>query len=93
VPCVIRRNEHLALEAEKRGCNVKRCESPYEAGEFIKSVLQEGAVVLIKGSQNRVFAEEAIKTLLQDPQDATKLVRQAKNWMAIKRKQFKDFPG
>jgi UDP-N-acetylmuramoyl-tripeptide--D-alanyl-D-alanine ligase len=86
-------NEHLALEAEKRGCNVKRCESPYEAGEFIKSVLQEGAVVLIKGSQNRVFAEEAIKTLLQDPQDATKLVRQAKNWMAIKRKQFKDFPG
>lgn len=85
-------NEYLAAAAEKRGCTVKRCESPYEAGVFIKGVLQNGAVLLVKGSQNRVFAEEAIKVLLQDPQDAHKLVRQSRQWMSVKRRQFKDFP-
>jgi UDP-N-acetylmuramyl pentapeptide synthase len=85
-------NEYLAPVAEKRGCRVKRCESPYEAGEFIKSILEDDAIVLIKGSQNRVFAEESIKTLLQNPDDVTKLVRQSGYWMKVKRSQFKDFP-
>jgi UDP-N-acetylmuramoyl-tripeptide--D-alanyl-D-alanine ligase len=86
-------NEYLASAAERRGCQVHRFDSPYAAGEFIKSVLEDDAVLLIKGSQNRVFAEEAIKTLLQNPEDTSKLVRQSKQWLAVKRKQFKDFPA
>jgi UDP-N-acetylmuramoyl-tripeptide--D-alanyl-D-alanine ligase len=81
--------EHLAPIAEKRGCQVKAFMDPYKAGRFVKSQLKEGAVVLAKGSQNRVFAEEALKVLLADRRDEAKLVRQSDHWMAVKRKQFK----
>lgn len=81
--------EYLAPVAEKRGCRVKAFLDPYKAGRFVKEQLKEGAVVLVKGSQNKVFAEEAIKILLADKQDETNLVRQSVYWMAVKRKQFK----
>lgn len=83
-------NEYLAATAERAGCKVVRTRSPYEAGEQIRSVLEPGGAVLVKGSQNRVFAEEAIKTLLKDPADASKLVRQSASWMKLKKRQFKD---
>ena len=41
--------------------------------------------MLIKGSQDRVYAEEATKVLLRDSDDAAKLVRQDEEWQ--KRKQ------
>jgi len=46
--------------------------------------------VLVKGSQNRVYCEEATKLLLADPTDAAKLVRQSPFWMRLKRAQFPD---
>lgn len=78
----------LAPEAEARGCRVRSFTSPYEAGAFAHSVLQPRAVVLAKGSQNGVFAEEALKELLGGPSEDQKLVRQGADWMAIKQKQF-----
>jgi UDP-N-acetylmuramoyl-tripeptide--D-alanyl-D-alanine ligase len=81
--------EYLAPVAKARGCEVKSFLDPYKAGQFIKKQLKDGAVILAKGSQNRVFAEEAIKTLLVDPADEAKLVRQSAYWMSVKRKQFK----
>lgn len=82
-------NKYLAPAAEAKGCNVKRFDSPYEVGNYLKSVLSPGTVVLAKGSQNKVFAEEAVKILLANPRDASKLVRQSKEWLKIKRKSFK----
>jgi hypothetical protein len=35
-----------------------------------------------------VFAEEALKTLLENQTDADKLVRQSDYWIATKQKQF-----
>lgn len=81
-------NQYLAEAAEKNGCKVVRAASPYEAGNVIVEQLLEGALVLIKGSQNGVFAEEAIKTLLADPADESKLVRQSPTWLTIKKSQF-----
>jgi UDP-N-acetylmuramoyl-tripeptide--D-alanyl-D-alanine ligase len=81
-------NKYLAEAAKQRGCEVKTCANPQEAGEYIATRLQENAVVLAKGSQNRVFAEEAIKPLLQDKADEAKLVRQSNYWMRIKQRQF-----
>ena len=81
-------NEYLAPIAADNGCKVTIFDSPYKAGDYLKSNLPEGAIVLIKGSQNRVFAEEAIKPLLRNPSDEAKLVRQSKDWMTIKKKQF-----
>lgn len=80
---------YLAPAAQERGCAVICFASPYQAGEYVKDTLKEGAVVLAKGSQNRVFAEEALKTLLADPADVAKLVRQSPHWLKIKSKQFK----
>jgi UDP-N-acetylmuramoyl-tripeptide--D-alanyl-D-alanine ligase len=80
--------QYLAPAAIAKGCTVKTFTSPYAAGEYIKKHLKKGAVVLAKGSQNRVFAEEAIKGLLADPADAIKLVRQSPYWLHVKKQQF-----
>jgi UDP-N-acetylmuramoyl-tripeptide--D-alanyl-D-alanine ligase len=81
-------NQYLAPAAQAKGCEVKSFDSPYEAGEFIRSVIKDKAVVLVKGSQNKVFAEEAIKSLLANKADESKLVRQSPEWIDIKRKAF-----
>jgi UDP-N-acetylmuramoyl-tripeptide--D-alanyl-D-alanine ligase len=85
-------NQWLAPAAREKGCAVQECTSPYQAAEFVKSILQPKAAVLLKGSQNGVFAEEAVKPLLQNPADQSKLVRQSPSWLAVKRKQFTDAP-
>jgi UDP-N-acetylmuramoyl-tripeptide--D-alanyl-D-alanine ligase len=62
--------------------------SPYKAGEYVRSKLKAGDVVLAKGSQNGVFAEEAVAQLLANPADRAKLVRQSPDWQQRKRAQF-----
>ncbi|HEU4609243.1 MAG TPA: Mur ligase family protein, partial [Chitinophagaceae bacterium] len=43
-------NQYQAPAAQAKGCQVKSFDSPYDAGEFIKSVIKDKAAVLIKGS-------------------------------------------
>lgn len=83
-------NEYTAAAAESAGCSVIRVESPYEAAEKITAILKAGAAILCKGSQNKVFAEEAVKKLLADPNDVSQIVRQSPFWMAKKRECFND---
>lgn len=82
-------NHHTADTARKRGCNVVATQTPYEAAEVIEKALKDDALVLLKGSQNGVFAEEAVKLLLANPEDAQLLVRQEKNWLKKKQESFK----
>ncbi|MEX0748761.1 MAG: UDP-N-acetylmuramoyl-tripeptide--D-alanyl-D-alanine ligase [Candidatus Saccharimonadales bacterium] len=85
-------NEHLVEAAEKAGVESDKIQtfaSPQAAGEAMVSELQSGDVVLVKGSQNGVFAEEAVKLLLADPKDADQLVRQSQGWLDKKREQFR----
>jgi hypothetical protein len=49
-------------------------------------------VVLAKGSQNGVFAEEALRLLLADPADVPKLVRQSDYWLKRKARAFPNGP-
>jgi UDP-N-acetylmuramoyl-tripeptide--D-alanyl-D-alanine ligase len=86
-------NEYLAAAAEANGCKVKRFDDPYEAGTYIHKHLKQGAVILCKGSQNGVFAEETVKLLLADPADAINLVRQSDYWLERKRQQFIEQPA
>lgn len=81
-------NKYLAPAAEAKGCKVQQFDDPYSVGEYLKSIIKNGALILVKGSQNRVFAEEAVKLLLADPKDAKKLVRQSEAWLKIKAKDF-----
>lgn len=82
-------NTHLAPAAGAKGCMVKKFDDPYAAGEYLQGKIEPNAVIFAKGSQNGVFAEEAIKKLLADPEDASKLVRQSDSWIKIKTGQFK----
>jgi UDP-N-acetylmuramoyl-tripeptide--D-alanyl-D-alanine ligase len=87
-------NQYLGPAAVKAGLDpslVKPADSPYAAAEFLKVYLKPGDVLLAKGSQNRVFAEEAVKHLLADQSDVTKLVRQSVEWVKAKRDQFPDY--
>jgi UDP-N-acetylmuramoyl-tripeptide--D-alanyl-D-alanine ligase len=82
-------NEYLAPAARKAGCEVTQFDTPYKAGEYLQQIITDGAVVLVKGSQNRVYAEEAIKSILANPADAAKLVRQSPAWLKKKAQNFK----
>ncbi len=84
--------KYLAPAAYDRGCRVKSFRTPYEAGGFVRQNLQRGAVTLVKGSQNNIFAEEAIKVILHDASDEKHLVRQTAVWLDKKRACFDQAP-
>jgi UDP-N-acetylmuramoyl-tripeptide--D-alanyl-D-alanine ligase len=79
-----------AAEAGLSEAKIHQFDSPYAAGEYVKSILKKGDVVLAKGSQNGVFAEEAVAKILADIKDLSKLVRQSAAWQKTKRQQFDD---
>ena len=76
--------DDLAPVAEAAGCRVKSFTNPTEAGKFVRAIIAPGALILAKGSQNGVFAEEAVKQLLKHPEDSAKLVRQSEEWLKKK---------
>ena len=77
-------NKHTAPEAKAAGCNVATATSAKHAADIIQGQLKSGALILLKGSQNGVFAEETVKLLLANPEDAQYLVRQSAFWMKKK---------
>lgn len=79
---------YLAPAARRNGCQVQSYNNAVQAGAFAHSVLQPNSVVLVKGSQNAVYTEEAIKILLLNQSDAHNLVRQSPAWMATKEEFF-----
>jgi UDP-N-acetylmuramoyl-tripeptide--D-alanyl-D-alanine ligase len=84
-------NEFLAPAARKAGLRAKQVaifDSPYEAGSYLVDMLKKNDVVLAKGSQNGVFAEEAVKLLLANLKDREQLVRQSPEWLREKESQF-----
>jgi len=83
--------KYLAPAAQARGCRVSSFMSPYDAGAEVHKLMQAHAVILAKGSQNGVFAEEAVKMLLHSTEEESHLVRQTADWLAIKEKQFGKF--
>lgn len=78
-------NLFLAPAAKKNGCEVYEAKNSVDAGHFVKSKIKKGAVILAKGSQNGVFAEEAVKIFVADKSDFSKLVRQDAEWMRKKK--------
>lgn len=80
--------KYLAPKARARGCQVKTFKNALEAGAFIHSVIEQGSVVLAKGSQGGIFLEEALKILLHATHEDHELVRQSEEWMAAKNKLF-----
>ena len=77
-------NNILAKEAENMGCRVIRTSDPVKAGKVASQNVSDGAIILVKGSQNGVFSEEAVKQLIANPVDIDNLVRQSDFWLAKK---------
>jgi len=80
--------KYLAPRARARGCQVKCFQSSIEAGAFLHSVMENGAVVLAKGSQGNVYLEEALKIVTHETSEDHELVRQSEGWMKIKNAYF-----
>lgn len=77
----------LAPAARDAGCVVRSFTSQAACAAYVRKHMKQGAVVLAKGSQNGVFAEEVVKQLLAHPADVRKLVRQSPDWLKVKSKQ------
>ena len=76
-----------AFECLKRGfpkARIKVLSDALDAAEFLAPLLQKGDIVLLKGSQNNVRLERAVKILMKNPRDAEKLLcRQEPEWKTI----------
>lgn len=83
-------NTVLSEAALKNKNKVTTFESPYEIATYLLKRLDKNTVVLFKGSQNRVYLEEAIKPLLAKSSDKKKLVRQSSSWIDKKQQHFKN---
>lgn len=79
--------QYLAPIARQRGCQVHIAPDAIRAGEFVRSITEEGAVILVKGSQNTIYLEECVKILCDMTEDV-KLVRQSDAWMKTKNDYF-----
>ncbi len=75
--------KYLAPAARLRGCQVRSFKTAIDAGAFVRSVMEEGAVILVKGSQGGVYGEEAVK-MLAVMSENDELVRQSAAWVQKK---------
>lgn len=80
--------KYIAPIAKSKGCQVKSFGNALSAGAFVNSIIEDGTVVLFKGSQGGIYLEEAIKIILHSSDDENKLVRQSPEWMKTKNKFF-----
>jgi UDP-N-acetylmuramoyl-tripeptide--D-alanyl-D-alanine ligase len=80
--------KYLAPAARSKGCQVKSFKKSTEAGEFARTILKRHSAILVKGSQNNIYSEEAIKALCKQA-EFTKLVRQDEKWLKTKEEFFK----
>ncbi len=56
-------------------------------GECLKKKLKKGDWVLVKGSQNTIFLEQAVKEMMAEPEKAKELLcRQSEYWESVRQK-------
>lgn len=82
--------KYLVPVAKQRGCQVYVAKNAIDAGQFVRSVTQDGAVILVKGSQNTIYLEECVKVLCNMTEDV-ELVRQSAEWIETKDKFFSQY--
>ena len=82
--------KYLMPAVKKKGIDVLAFQSPYEVGSYLQTHIQQNGMVLVKGSQNKVFLEEAIKLILHNPEDSLRLVRQSEQWLKLKQQMYID---
>ena len=56
----------------------------WQASNYLQKNLPQKSTILIKGSQNTIYLEELIKSLLKNPSDSSLLCRQSPYWIKTK---------
>lgn len=76
------RAKDIARAAREKGLKeVMECRDANQAGMVLKEALQEGDVVLVKGSQSGIRLEKTVKFIMEQPERAHELlVRQEEEW-------------
>lgn len=62
--------------------------SSIDAGKYLAEHIQSDSIILVKGSQNTLYLEEAIKYLLKNKDDEKNLCRQEDYWKETKKQYF-----
>jgi UDP-N-acetylmuramoyl-tripeptide--D-alanyl-D-alanine ligase len=76
-----RRIAESAMDAGMSEKNIYQFDDSKEAGAFIQNMIQEGDIVLVKGSQS-MRMEQTVKEIMLNPDQAGELlVRQEEEWM------------
>jgi UDP-N-acetylmuramoyl-tripeptide--D-alanyl-D-alanine ligase len=58
----------------------------WQASNFLKTQIKGKETIFVKGSQNTIFLEELVKSILKNPSDSKKLCRQSPYWLKTKEK-------
>jgi UDP-N-acetylmuramoyl-tripeptide--D-alanyl-D-alanine ligase len=56
----------------------------WQAADYLKQNLLPHSTILVKGSQNTIYLEELVKSILKNPSDASRLCRQSPYWQQVK---------
>ena len=73
-----------AIDAGLDEDNVLQFDNSSEAGEYIKNIIKDGDIILVKGSQSTRM-ERIVKEIMAEPERAPELlVRQEEEWLAKK---------
>jgi UDP-N-acetylmuramoyl-tripeptide--D-alanyl-D-alanine ligase len=76
----------LPILQKSMGKQVTHFDNSLEAGDKIAKLLKKNDLILVKGSQNTIFLEEAVKVMMKEPENAKQqLCRQSTWWLNIKR--------
>ncbi len=73
---------------KNRTQNVVWYKNAVQAGLHLKEELPQDAIILVKGSQNTLYLEEAIKFMLDNSADVKYLTRQENFWLNTKQNFF-----
>lgn len=68
------------------GDKANKFDNWWTALDFLKKQIKGDETILVKGSQNTIYLEELIKSILKNPSDSTKLCRQSPYWLNTKNK-------
>jgi UDP-N-acetylmuramoyl-tripeptide--D-alanyl-D-alanine ligase len=80
------KGELLASAAKESGKETKIFSSAEEAAEEVRSMIDEGDIILVKGSQS-VRMERVVKAIMKHPEQAKELlVRQHGKWIKFDKK-------
>lgn len=66
------------------GKKAKKFDFWWQAASYLNENVLQNSTILIKGSQNTIFLEELVKSLLQNPSDRKLLCRQSPYWIKTK---------